>query len=198
MANDKLLCPIKEKANLEIANQAVVAEFLAEFVRRGRTRITEGDVLEIHELTIAGIYPCAGLYRDALTKIEITDTEHVPAHASMVRIEVQTMLEWLYAGEGLDKSPMRRAAHVLWKVNNIHPFNGGNGRVARSLAYLVMASEVAPIFIGEPLPAKLKKRKAEYIAGLKEADRGDLKPLEGLVLTCFQEQIAEIASGGLA
>jgi len=82
---------------------------------------------------------------------------------------------------------------VLWKVKHIHPFNGGNGRVARALAYLVMASKVAPIFKGEPLPAKLKKRKSEYVTGLKAADKGNLGPLQNLVLECFQEQIAEIS-----
>jgi fido (protein-threonine AMPylation protein) len=193
MSENKLLCPIEKKADLEIANQAIVAEYLADFVKNGRNRITEGVLLEIHALTISGIYPCAGRYRDALTVVEITDTDHRPAHPSQVRLDVNDMLEWLYA-EGKSKSALNRAAYVLWKLNYIHPFNGGNGRVARSIAYLVMVSEVAPIFAGEPLPAKLKKRKSEYVQGLKTADKGDLRPLENLVLECFQQQIADISS----
>jgi Fic family protein len=192
MANDKLLCRPEEKANREIANQARVAEYLSEFVKSGRTRITESVLLEIHQLTIEGIYPCAGTYRDALTKIEITDTEHKPSHASQVRSDVWDMLEWLY-GAGGHKSPIERAAYLLWRVNYIHPFNGGNGRVARAMAYLVMAFEVAPIFAGEPLPAKLKARKTEYVQALKAADKGDLHLLEQLVLECFQAQITEIS-----
>lgn len=192
MSNDQLLCPISEKADREIANQAAVAEFLAEFVRSGRTRITESVLLEIHRITIEGIYPCAGTYRDALTKIEVTDTDHKPAHPSQVRSDARDMLEWLY-GEGSAKSPIERAAFVLWRINYIHPFNGGNGRVARAMAYLVMAFEVAPIFAGEPLPAKLKRRKEEYVDGLKAADRGDLRPLQNLVLECFQQQVAEMS-----
>jgi hypothetical protein len=62
MAHEKLLCPIEKKADIEIANQAVVAEFLAAFVNNGRSRIIEGDVLEIHRLTIEGIYPCRGTF----------------------------------------------------------------------------------------------------------------------------------------
>ncbi len=125
MADEKLLCPPEKKSDLEIRNQAIVAEYLADFVRHDRTRITEGVVLEIHGLTIADIYPCAGNYRDALTRIEV--------------------------------------------------------------------SKVAPIFTGEPLPAKLKKRKSEYVSGLKAADKGDLGPLKHLVLECFQQQITEIS-----
>jgi Fic family protein len=192
MADDKLLCAPEEKANLEIRNQVTVAEYLSDFVAKGRNRITEGDILQIHALTIEGIYPCAGTYRDALTVVEITDTDHKPAHPSQVRIEVNDMLEWLYSGRG-SKNPLEKAAYVLWKVNHIHPFNGGNGRVARAAAYLVMVMEVAPIFAGEPLPAKLKRRKGEYVAGLKAADKGNLKPLQQLVLECFQQQIADIS-----
>ncbi|MDP9267535.1 MAG: Fic family protein [Acidobacteriota bacterium] len=195
MANDeKLLCPRDEKANYEIRNQGVVVEYLADFVQNERTRITEGAVTEIHRLTIQDIYPCAGNFRDALTRVEITDTEHQPSHASMVRIDVQDMLSWLYDGDGKARSPIERAAYVMWRTNAIHPFNGGNGRVARALAYLVMVSEVAPVFAGDPLPAILKRRKAEYVAGLKAADVGSLKPLENLVLDCFQQQIASIGT----
>jgi fido (protein-threonine AMPylation protein) len=191
MSHDKLLCPLEKKADIEIANQATVVEFLADFVKNQRSRITESDILQIHALTIEGIYPCAGNYRNALTQVSITDTDHQPAHPSQIRHEVNDMLEWLY-GAGRSRGALHRAAHVLWKINNIHPFNGGNGRVARSVAYLVMVSEVAPIFAGEPLPAKLKKRKSEYVQGLKAADKGNLTPLQELVLECFQQQISEI------
>jgi hypothetical protein len=51
MDYDKLICPIEKKADLEIANQAIVAEYLSQFVRDGRSRITESDVLQIHALT---------------------------------------------------------------------------------------------------------------------------------------------------
>jgi Fic family protein len=135
-----------------------------------------------------------GHFRDALTLVEITDTDHKPAHASQVRLEVNDMLESLYSGEGKSRNPLHRAAYVLWRLNYIHPFNGGNGRVARAIAYLVMVSEVAPIFAGEPLPAKLKRRKTEYVDGLKAADRGDLGPLRNLVLQCFQDQVADVSS----
>lgn len=190
-ADAKLLCPPQEKADRELTNQATVVEYLAYLVKQGRTRIPESIVLEIHRLTIDGIYTCAGNYRDAGTKIEIIGTGHAPAHPSKVQSEVRDMLDWLYDG-GQDASPVRRAAYTLWKVNAIHPFNGGNGRVARALAYLVILLEVAPVFAGEPLPTKLKARKEEYLNALQEADKGDLAPLEQLVLECFRDQLADI------
>lgn len=190
--DEKLLCSPEEKARREIANQAKVIDYLADFVKKGRTRITEGDVLKIHELTIEDIYPCAGNYRNVTMQIEITDTDHKPSEASQVKIDTRDMLEWLYDG-GRAFSPVHRAAYVMWRTNAIHPFNGGNGRVARALAYLVIVSEVAPVFAGESLPTKLKVRKADYVAGLKAADKGDLTKLENLVLECFQSQFSELA-----
>jgi Fic family protein len=82
----------------------------------------------------------------------------------------------------------------MWRINAIHPFNGGNWRVARALAYLVIVSEVAPVFAGESLPSKLRARKPEYLDGLQAADKGDLTQLEQLVLQCFQSQLAEMAN----
>jgi len=53
--DEKLLCSPEEKIPFEIANQADVFQFLADFVKYGRTRITESDLLAIHHLTIKGI-----------------------------------------------------------------------------------------------------------------------------------------------
>jgi Fic family protein len=188
----KLLCSPEEKVPLEIANQADVIEFLADFVKNGRTRITESDVLAIHRLTIKGIYPCSGNFRDVTTEIKIIGTDHKPSHSSLVKADVRDMLEWLYDG-GKAFSPVYRAAYVMWKINAIHPFNGGNGRVARAVAYLVVVSEIAPVFAGESLPTKLKARKPEYLDGLQAADKGDLSKLEQLVLECFESQFDDLA-----
>jgi fido (protein-threonine AMPylation protein) len=106
---------------------------LADFVKNGRTRITESDVLAIHRLTIKGIYPCSGNFRDVTTEIKIIGTDQKPSHLSLVKADVRDMLEWLYDG-GKAFSPVYRAAYVMWKINAIHPFNGGNGRVARAVA----------------------------------------------------------------
>jgi len=102
------------------------------------------------------------------------------------------MLEWLYDG-GKAFSPVYRAAYVMWKINAIHPFNSGNGRVARAVAYLVVVSEIAPVFAGESLPTKLKARKPEYLDALQAADKGDLTKLERLVLECFESQFDDLA-----
>ena len=91
--DENLLCSPEEKVRLEIANQADVIEFLADFVAKGRTRITESDILAIHHLTIKRIYPCSGNFRNVTTEIQIIGTDHKPSHPSQVRIDVRDMLE---------------------------------------------------------------------------------------------------------
>jgi Fic family protein len=193
VATNPLLCRPADKQTIEIANQAEVVDYLADFVEKGRNRITESDVFAIHWLTIKNIYPCAGEYRTALMKMKITGTTHKPSPPFRIRSDVRDMLEWLVR-EGCFESPIHKASYVLWKTNAIHPFSGGNGRVARALAYLVIVINVAPLFAGESLPSKLKARKAEYIGGLKAADGGDLTMLEQMVGACVQEQINEISN----
>jgi fido (protein-threonine AMPylation protein) len=185
----QLLCRPEEKADREIANQQAVIEYLAYLVEQGRKRITEGDLLEIHRLTIAGIYPCAGRYRDAHHEIKIIGSRHRPAEPAFIQIEVRDMLDWHYSEAGKAAGELRRAARMLWKINAIHPFNGGNGRVARAMAYLAIVTEIAPIFAGEPLPLKLKHRKSDYLNALYAADAGNLLPLETLVTECLTDQL---------
>jgi Fic family protein len=194
VASSPLLCHPDEKQTIEITNQALVVDYLADFIHHGRNRITESDVSEIHRLTIQNIYPCAGNYRTALNAVEITGTDHKPSHPSQVRNDVRDMLDWL-EGEGCSQSPIHKASYVLWKTNAIHPFNGGNGRVARALAYLVILINVAAVFRGESLPSKLKARKREYIEALQAADKGDIRMLEQMVLECVREQVSEILTG---
>jgi len=40
------------------------------------------------------------------------------------------------------QSPLHPAAYALWRINFIHPFDDGNGRVSRALCYLVFAQRL--------------------------------------------------------
>jgi len=90
---------------------------------------------------------------------------------------MRDLLDGLYDGIRAF-GPVYRAAYVMWKIDAIHPFNGGNGRVARAVAYLWLSGELAPVFAGESLPTKLKARKPEYLDALQGADKGNLATLD--------------------
>lgn len=73
--------------------------------------------------------------------------------------------------EALGVSPEVEAAWLHHRFTQIHPFQDGNGRVARALASLVFIK--AGWF---PLVVTRDERE-EYLAALEQADQGDLQPL---------------------
>lgn len=75
------------------------------------------------------------------------------------------------AEEHSSYSPEVRSAWLHHRFTQIHPFQDGNGRVARALASLVFLRE--GLF---PLVVRDSDRK-EYIGALETADAGDLGPL---------------------
>lgn len=70
-----------------------------------------------------------------------------------------------------DASPEVEAAWLHHRFSQIHPFQDGNGRIARALATLVFIE--AGWF---PLVVRDRER-AQYIGALEMADDGELKPL---------------------
>lgn len=78
-----------------------------------------------------------------------------------------------------------QAAWLHHRFTQIHPFQDGNGRVARAIASLVLVKD--GLF---PLVVKRDDR-ASYLDALEAADNGDLKPLIDLIaklqITQFRE-----------
>ena len=70
-----------------------------------------------------------------------------------------------------DYAPEVEAAWLHHRFTQIHPFQDGNGRIARALATLVfIKAGWFPIVIPE-------QERAQYISVLEDADSGDLEPL---------------------
>ena len=86
----------------------------------------------------------------------------------------QEAVEWLFE---LEVPPDLSAAWLHHRFIQIHPFQDGNGRVARALASLVLIR--AGWF---PLVVNHKDR-PKYIATLEAADTGNLRPLTELIGT---------------
>jgi Fic family protein len=167
-----LLCPPDEKAEREAANGVKQLDYLTDLVigERAIKDVRETHVLDLQKLAVNGIYPCGGDYRDARTKIIISDSEHEPPEAAFVSSHVVELLD--YINSTRDKLPaLERAAYALWRLNWIHPFRGGNGRTSRCLAYLIICLDLGMMVPGMPtLPTLIYDRRKEYVKALKAAD----------------------------
>jgi Fic family protein len=167
--------------------------------RLGIESVRESHVLELQGLAVAGIYPCAGKYRDARQDVYLTQGGHRVPEASLVPSYVDRALDRLERDRTGGKNAIERAAYALWRFNWIHPFAGGNGRTARSIAYLIVCIDTGGLLLGKPtMPTIIASRTADYEAALREADAADLKGQEGLgamrglVLSAYIDQVVGV------
>lgn len=88
----------------------------------------------------------------------------------LVKEEMENLISWYREAEA-KTAPEVLSAWLHHRFTHIHPFQDGNGRVARTLASMVFLK--AGFF---PLVVRDSDRK-EYFAALEAADRGELKEL---------------------
>lgn len=92
-----------------------------------------------------------------------------PVH---VDSEMENLLLWLR--DYVEEDPIIVAAWFHHRFAQIHPYQDGNGRVARALTTLILLrAELLPLVVDRDL-------RVEYINALESADRGDLSALAEL------------------
>ena len=108
-----------------------------------------------------------------------------------VQEEVDQLLTW--HREHADVCPEVESAWLHHRFTQIHPFQDGNGRVARALttAVLLRADHLVLVIRDE-------EHRGDYLDALATADRGDLKPLVDLIadiqITDLQEAMKSMRS----
>jgi Fic family protein len=109
----------------------------------------------------------------ALTLVDGSSRDACPPH--LVQDEMARLLEMHERQVALGVRPEIQAAFVHHRLTQIHPFQDGNGRVARALAALVFlrAGFLPPVI-------RHDAHREAYLDALVEADGGDLKPLVDL------------------
>jgi Fic-DOC domain mobile mystery protein B len=138
-----------------------------------------GDVLidhfavTLHKRLFGDVWSWAGAFRKTGKNIGI-DPIYIP-------IELRTLMDdtryWADHGTYSASEAVIRFHHRLVQI---HPFSNGNGRHARIMADTVLSRvyAAAPInWAGGHDLQKMNERRATYIAALKAADGGDIRPL---------------------
>lgn len=155
--------------------------------------LTPDFLCECNRIVLDGIYAEAGTYRTAA----VTVGDYVPPKAGLIPDSVVALCEFANQPE---LEAFHRAAYVLWRINWIHPFLDGNGRVAREVCYLTLQTGLGEDWPTGPMtiPERLDHYRDEYYAALRAADietAGEgrplaLKELESLLLKCHLDQSA--------
>jgi hypothetical protein len=93
---------------------------------RGAFKLRPSLILSLQREALAGISMFAGNYRPAGVAIE--DSKHEPVGAHLVPELIEEMCDYL--NERSEQStPIHLAAYLMWRLNWIHPFADGKGRL---------------------------------------------------------------------
>lgn len=176
--------PLKDHLDIQGHNQAV--EYLERLVKDGRD-FTESDIRALHEVLL--VKPN---FTDAQTteglptrkKIEIGKYKSLPNHVKTRTGEIHyyatpeetpalmnDLMSWyVEASENKEIHPVIIAALFHHKFVEIHPFDDGNGRMARILMNLILMKNGYPVIVIKD------DTKDDYYALLSRADVGDSWP----------------------
>jgi len=126
----------------EIINLRNVLKFIEQKITSSDTKITIGDLLTIHHLTVYRILPAkfAGEFRTApaVVKDKAGRLIYTAPKPHEVPNLVEAFLTWLNSPTAVKIHPLIRAAVAHYEIVRIHPFSDGNGRTARAVSTLVL------------------------------------------------------------
>ena len=170
---------------VEAKNHAQAIDWLQEFVQSGR-KFTESFIKELHALLLRDIESTiamgshgklvhkplfAGKYKTRPNHVlTLSGNIHYYTDPLHVHDEMQELLSWLK--KSIHLHPVEQAALFHYQFVSIHPFDDGNGRMARLLMNLILMRE------GHPPCVIRNERRKEYLQSLEEADTtGDYKKI---------------------
>jgi len=142
--------------------------------RKHRSLLTEPFVRDLHRRMFQDVWRWAGQYRSSDKSIGVAK-EHIREEVQKLVADVAYWIEH-------DTYPwIELAARFHHRLVKVHPFANGNGRHSRLLTDLLLEAHGKAAFSwGASLVTGLDASgaaRSEYIAALREADRGHLAPL---------------------
>lgn len=169
-----------------IKDQYAAVEWLFDFVA-ARRELTTSFIKELHALMTRNQRTCAGVDQFGnATEVELLHGEYKRGPNNPVRpdgrtheysppvhtdAEMERLVELHRAHEAEGIPPEVSSAWLHHRFTQIHPFQDGNGRIARALASLVfLRAEWFPLVV-------TRDDRTRYLDALEVADGGDLSGL---------------------
>jgi Fic family protein len=182
-----------EKASAELTGQEAMLRWL-ESEALQRTRLSISMLLEMHRLTFGASWPeGAGQLRKSEVRIRLM--KHMPPHPSKVsqllHQQFAAINERLFAHQSVSEDnffeilDISAQAHYL--VAHVHPFDDGNGRIARALGDYVM------LVCGLYYDVIMTHYKDNYFDSLERCSLMDVKPLCNFLEFSYQETLERIS-----
>ena len=160
--------------------------------RRSHPYIRTGELLELHRRVCRRTGVAPGSWRER--NVAAVRSGLVPPAHWLVPREVASFADRFAAGPGPRAQPIAWVAGAHARLLRIQPFDGGNGRVARLVANLLLRR------LGWPPAAFAGRLAARYRPALAAADGGDVAALAELtgdaVASSFTRLVAALGRSG--
>jgi Fic family protein len=180
-----------------VAQARYVVAFIEEQLSSDQRFTLTPDLLcTLNRLAVDGIVADAGEFRSA--NLTIAGSRPVPPDWSLVPKLVDDCCR--YVNNCATDQALHQAAHVMWRVNWIHPFADGNGRTARAATYVVFSVSQRILLPGRTiLPERIARERIKYHKVLEEADRAwkksetvALQNAEGFLDRLIRAQLSDV------
>lgn len=175
------------KEHLEVIGHEQAINYIESFAEANAV-INEWELRQIHSLILRQIDPeMAGRFRQL--DVKAAGTEYVyPPHYQVQALMI-SFVQWLNSQEALCLHPIVYAAEAHLQLVTIHPFQDGNGRLARLLMNLLL------IRSGFPITVITNQQRSDYIDAIVQAQAGrGAEALFILVANAAQEALIESLS----
>ena len=179
--------PLKDYLDIRGHNQAI--DYLLSLVG-GKEQLRESEIRALHEVILVESYEVPALTADGnptKRRVHLGRYKSTPNHVRTATgeihyfvspeetpIRMQELMDWLY-DEATSLYPIERAIVFHHRFVAIHPFDDGNGRMARLLMNLLLLQD------GYPPAVIHQEDRGAYYAALAQADDGELLPLQEFI-----------------
>ncbi len=163
----------------EIINYRRLVDFIDEEAKRKIDKITEPLIKKLHRLIVDKILPeeTTGEYRTKQVVVKNSQTGEItfkPPPPVEVPFLMREYIYWINRTTYEEIHPVIKAGIAHHELVHIHPFLDGNGRVARSLATLILFLDGYDIRRFFSLEEYYDKDAVIYYENLQKATAGDL------------------------
>lgn len=169
--------PKKSLADVEEARGVVDA---VKYIRKTKEPLSLKLIKKLHRIVFKKTKDFAGQFRPSGIEVIIRNAEGIIVHrgapSEKIKPLVQELVQWYKKHKNI-YSGILLAALVHNQIENIHPFQDGNGRVGRLIIHFILIKHHLP-----PVNIELHKRQDYYQALQAYQKQGNIRPMIELIM----------------